>query len=75
MKAAFKVTACKLEGAKGLLPSQASMVPEDVVFWCADGRISNATQKQSPPSLSTQKWCYVITFYKVPKIERQVDLK
>lgn len=55
MKAAFKVTACKLEGAKGLLPSQASMVPEDVVFWCADGRISNATQKQSPPSLSTQK--------------------
>lgn len=51
------------------------MVPEDVVFWCADGRISNATQKQTPPSFSTQKRCCTITFYKVPKTERQVDLK
>lgn len=32
VKAEFKVTACRDEGAKSLLSSQASMVPENVVF-------------------------------------------
>ena len=54
MNAAFKVTACKREGAKGLLPYPASMVPEDVVF-CVVMAEFQREHKQTPPSFSTQK--------------------
>lgn len=43
--------------------------------WYADDRISNITEAYFAIAQHTKKWCLAKSFYKIPKIERQVDLK